>query len=278
MAPRYTLRRRGADKHTLYQLAVQDPAFEVELATRQYRLRRGVDPRILREDFCGTAAVSCRWVEDHEDNRAIGLDLDAPTLEWAREHNLPKLGKTASRLDLRQRDVRGLTRPRADVVQAFNFSGYMMHPLPSLVSYLRLVRRSLNPGGIVMLDGYGGWEAGQAVSDRRKVKSPDGTFGYVWEQATFNPIDNMATCYIHFEFRNNKKWKRAFTYHWRIYSPAELCDALEAAGFLNVEILWDFEDHAKRSNFRAASEAENCPGWLFYAVAESPLAPGSATS
>jgi len=277
MAYKYTLRRRGADKHTLYQLAVQDPSFEVELATRQYRRRRGVPPRILREDFCGTAAVACRWVEEHKENRAIGIDLDEATLDWAREHNLSKLDD-ASRVDLRQRDVRGLTRPRADVVQAFNFSAYTIYPFPALVSYLRLVRRSLNPGGIVMLDGYGGWEAGQAVSDRRKVKSPDGTFGYVWEQATFNPIDNLATCHIHFEFRNNKTWQKAFSYVWRLYTPAEFQDALEAAGFLNVEILWDFEDHAKRSDFRATSEAENCAGWLFYAIAESPLAPGSATS
>ena len=79
MAYKYTLRRRGADKHTLYQLAVQDPSFEVELATRQYRRRRGVPPRILREDFCGTAAVACRWVEEHKENRAIGIDLDEAT-------------------------------------------------------------------------------------------------------------------------------------------------------------------------------------------------------
>ena len=276
MAPTYTLRRRGADRHTLYQLAVQDPTFEVELATNQYRRRRGRRPCILREDFCATAAVSCRWVEDHDENRAIGLDLDEATLAWAREHNVSRLGDAATRLDLRLRDVRGLTRPRADVVQAFNFSSYLIHPLPALVTYLRLVRRSLTPGGIVMLDGYGGWESGQDVSDRRKIKSPNGTFGYVWEQASFNPVDNMATCHIHFEFKNRKKWKKAFSYTWRVYSPAELRDALEAAGFLNVEILWDVDDDPKRSDFRPATEAQNCPGWLFYAVAESPLAPGSA--
>lgn len=270
MAPRYTLRRRGADKHRLYQLSVQDPAFEVKLATRQYRRRRGTRPVVLREDFCGTAAVACHWVGAHKANRAIGLDLDAETLDWAKAQNVAALGDAADRVDLRLRDVRTVTRPRADVVQAFNFSCYLFHPLPELVAYLRCVRRSLAPGGIVMLDGYGGWESGQAVADRRTVKSPDGSFGYVWDQAAFNPVDNMATCHIHFEFKNQKKWKRAFTYHWRLYSPAELRDALVAAGFERVEILWDVDDDPEQSNFRPATRADNCPGWLFYAVAEAP--------
>ena len=104
-----------------------------------------------------------------------------------------------------------------------------------------------------MLDGYGGWDSRRPLSERRTVKSPAGTFGYVWEQADFNPIDNQALCHIHFEFKNGKRWKRAFTYDWRLYSPGEVCDALQATGFHNIEVLWDFEEDEKVCDFRPAS-------------------------
>ena len=121
-----------------------------------------------------------------------------------------------------------------------------------------------------MLDGYGGWESQQQLSERRTVKSPAGTFGYTWEQADYNPIDSLARCHIHFEFKNGKKLNRAFTYHWRLYAPAELCDALAAAGYRNIKVLWDFEDDINRSDFRSAAEVDNSPGWLFYVVADGP--------
>jgi len=268
VAATYTLRRRHSDKLSLYELSVQDPEFEVELALSQYQRRRGVRPHVLREDFCGTASVACHWVAAHEDNQAIGLDLDEPTLAWGRQHNLFPLGAAASRVDLRQQDVRSVTDPLADVVQAYNFSSYLFHPMAELVAYLRCVRDSLAPGGIVMLDGYGGWESGQCVSETRTVESPDGSFGYIWEQASFNPIDNLAVCHMHFVFKNRKKSKRAFTYHWRVYTPAELRDALIAAGFDNAEVLWDVDDDPIASDFRPTSVAENSPGWLFYVVAD----------
>ena len=268
MPKKYTLPRKDADKHKLYELSVQEPLFEVDLAVRQYKKRRGTRPLILREDFCGTAANACCWVRAHPKARAIALDLDAPTLAWGRMHNVTPLGDAADRVELRRQDVRSVTTPRADIIQAFNFSSYLFFPVAELVKYFRCVRRSLAPGGIVMLDGYGGWDSQQQLSERRTVKSPAGTFGYVWEQADFNPIDNRALCYIHFEFKHGKTMKRAFTYDWRVYSPAEMRDALSAAGFRKIDVLWDVEESEKVSNYRKATRAENCPGWLVYIVAE----------
>ena len=71
---------------------------EVEFAVEQYEKRRGCPPKILREDFCGTAIVASRWVKGHPERRAIGLDLDGPTLDWAREHNLTPLGEDRQRV------------------------------------------------------------------------------------------------------------------------------------------------------------------------------------
>ena len=270
MARKYTLPRKHADKFVLYELSVQDAEFEVEFAVRQYKKRRRRRPLVLREDFCGTASNACRWVAEHRDARAIALDLDQPTLDWAETHNRAPLGDAARRVELRHQDVRTVTRPKADVIQAFNFSSYLFHPLPDLQPYFRSVRRSLAPGGIFMVDGYGGWDSQQLLKERRTVKSPLGTFGYVWDQADYNPIDGRALCYIHFEFKNQKKWKRAFTYHWRIYSPAEICDALAATGFRNIVVLWDFEDDENASDFRPATQVDNCPGWIFYVIADGP--------
>ena len=266
--PKYTLSRKGANKHALYQHAVQEPSFELDLAVRQYKRRRGTRPLVLREDFCGTAANACHWVKAHPKARAIGLDLDRPTLAWGRKHNVTPLGEAADRVDLRRQDVRTATRPRADVVQAFNFSSYLFFPVAELIAYFRCVRRSLAPGGIFMVDGYGGWDSQQQLSERRTIKSPGGTFGYVWEQADFNPVDNRALCYIHFEFKGGKKMKRAFTYDWRVYSPPEVRDALSVAGFRKIDVLWDVEESEAISTYRRATRAENCPGWLVYIVAE----------
>ena len=269
---KYTLARKGADKHLLYQWAVQDADEEIRFAIERHKERRGKSPRILREDFCGTAFVACSWVKNQPKRRAIGLDLDGATLAWARRHNLEPLGSDGRRVDLRQVDVRTVTSPKADVVQAFNFSYCLLHSLAELTKYFRVVRRSLVPGGIFMLDCFGGWECQQILKERRKVKSPAGTFGFVWEHADFNPIDNRALFHIHFEFKNGKRWKKAFSYDLRLYSIPEVSDALSAAGFANIQVFWDCEEYEDAPcDFRPATRADNCPSWIAYVVAERPL-------
>lgn len=272
MAKKYTLARKKADKHALYQWSVQDAEHEVEFAVKQYKRRRGRLPRLLREDFCGTALIACTWAKHHSTFSAIGLDLDPQVLAWAHEHNVKPLGINAARVDLRQQDVCSVTTPKADVAQAYNFACYEFHSQATLAKYFACVRRSLAPGGIIMVDGYGGWESQKLLKERRTVESSVGTFGYVWETAGFNPIDNRTLCHIHFEFKNGKRWKKAFTYDWRLFSPAEVCEALAAAGFAAIEVLWDFEEDEEESDdFRPATVVDNEPSFLTYIIAEAPL-------
>ena len=47
---------RNADKHVLYQKAVQEPVADVHFLRRAYKQTFDRKPTILREDFCGTAA------------------------------------------------------------------------------------------------------------------------------------------------------------------------------------------------------------------------------
>jgi SAM-dependent methyltransferase len=262
------LTRKAADRHLLYEWSVQNPDFEIEFVDKIFRRRRGRLPLRLREDFCGTALLSTTWVESHPRREALGLDLDTETLRWARSHNVARLDGAAERVRLLETDVRSVTRPRCDVACAYNFSYFLIHPLDRLVSYFKQVRQSLRPDGMLFLDCYGGWESQQRVEEPREVEGPEGDFTYVWDQDAFNPIDNLATCYIHFEFEDGKRWKKAFTYQWRLYSLPEIRDALTMAGFAAVHIYWDRSEDEDLDDYRLAHKAENTPGWLAYVVAE----------
>ncbi len=268
MPKKFTLSHKQADKHLLYQWSVQDPEQEIEFSIEQYKKRRGRSPRILREDFCGTAIVCGHWVKGHRQRQAIGLDLDRETLDWALEHNIKPLGAAAARVDLRQADVRTVTSPKADVVHAMNFSYFIFYPLAELIEYFRAVRASLAPGGIFILDCYGGWESQQILKEKRTVECEAGTFGYVWNQADFDPITNRTLCHIHFEFKGGLRWKKAFTYDWRLYTPAEIQDALSAAGFHDIQIFWDHSEDEETNDFRPTMRAENSAGWIAYVVAD----------
>src|SRR5215467_9552622 len=80
-----------ADRHRLYELAVQSPDSEVDFVSRTFRRLCERPARRVREDFCGSAAFACEWVKTHKDNTAIGLDLHRATLAWGQKHNVNKL-------------------------------------------------------------------------------------------------------------------------------------------------------------------------------------------
>jgi SAM-dependent methyltransferase len=267
-ATRKKLAYQHADKHLLYQWSVQNPEFEVEFFDEVFRRSRGRRPLRLREDFCGTAFLSTAWIESHGKREAIGLDLDTATLSWARQHNLARLDGAAERLALLESDVRSVTRPKCDVACAYNFSYFLIHPLPALVEYFKQVRRSLKRDGMLFLDCYGGWESQQRMEEPREIEGPEGLFTYVWDQDEYDPISNIATCYIHFELPGGRKLRKAFTYKWRVYSLPEIRDALELAGFAASHIYWDRSEDEDVDDYRLTEKAENTPGWLAYVVAE----------
>jgi SAM-dependent methyltransferase len=263
-----TLPAKYADRHLLYQWSVQAPEYEVRFMDRIFQERRGRQALSLREDFCGTAFLSAAWVASDPQRTAVGLDLDGPTLQWGREHNLAPLGADASRVTLRLQDVRSVTKPRLDAACAFNFSYFLLHPMPELVAYFTKVRASLKPDGLFFLDCYGGWDAQRRVTEPRLVEVDEGVFTYTWHQESYNPIDNTTRCHIHFELAGGVKMRRAFTYEWRLYTPAEICDALKAAGFTKTIVYWDISEDDDEDIFEMTESAENQPGWLAYLVGE----------
>ncbi|MDH3215981.1 MAG: class I SAM-dependent methyltransferase [Candidatus Krumholzibacteria bacterium] len=254
------------DRHRLYEIAVQSPEANIHFCDRIYKKKNGKPPRILKEDFCGTAFLSAEWVKKRQDRMAIGVDLDGDTLRWARQHNLKPLGKDASRVTLIRGDVRSMRKTKVDVVVAFNFSYFTFKTVEELRKYFANARDSLAAGGIFVLDIFGGWEAQMDVTDKTRHKG----FTYVWDQKGVDPVTNHGLFHIHFKFHGGGGIKRAFVYDWRLWSIPEVRDALLSVGFRSVQVYWEGVDpDTEEGNgiFRLVKRAENCPGWNAFIVA-----------
>ena len=99
------------DRHVLYEAAVQSVEAGLDFMERIYRRQNGKRFKRFREDFCGTAALSCEWVKRRKSHQSWGIDLHAPTLAWGRRHRLAHFGDTAERVQLIEGDVLTAIRP-----------------------------------------------------------------------------------------------------------------------------------------------------------------------
>ena len=259
---------KTADKHVLYELSVQEPENDLDLAERVYHKHRGAAPRLLREDFCGTAALSCEWVKRNAAHRAIGVDLDPKVLEWGRRHHLAAIEPSAAeRVTLVEANVLDVRVPKADLTLAMNFSYWVFKTRAELRGYLRSAHRALKPDGVLLLDAFGGSDSQVLIAE--KTEYTDEGFTYVWDQAVFNPIANDITCYIHFEFPDGTELRRAFAYHWRLWSLREICEALIETGFKTADVYWEGDGANGDGDgiFRKRRCAKNSLGWIAYIAA-----------
>jgi SAM-dependent methyltransferase len=161
------LTARTADRHVLYQRAVQAPEADARFYDRWFQRYAGRPLRVLREDFCGTAVLACHHVKRHRDNRALGVDLHWPTLAWGRIHNVRPLldDEQRTRLTLLQQNVLDVRRPLADAILALNFSYSVFKQRAQLLAYLKNCHRSLRKGGVLFLDAWGGPDVLQRKTD-----------------------------------------------------------------------------------------------------------------
>jgi len=247
--------------HLLYQEAVQSPEVDARLIDRHYKKLTGRPATLFREDFCGTALLSCAWVELGADRRAIGVDLHAPTLRWGKENNLSKLSdEQRRRIDLVRADVRKVSRPKVDIVAALNFSYCVFKIRRAMLDYVKNARRSLKPGGMLFMDIWGGSESQTEHRDRTRRRG----FTYVWEQRSFDPISFFADCRIHFEFPDGRRRQNAFTYDWRLWTLPELRDIFEEAGLKDIHVLWETSDKNGRGTgvFRRTEKTTAEESWI----------------
>lgn len=264
------------DKHLLYTASVQSVDADLDFFSRVFRKERGRRFKLLREDFCGTAALACEWVDRRSGHRAWGVDLDRRTLDWGARRYVSRLGKAAERIELLCQDVLEWDGPPVEVVAALNFSYCVFQTRDRLRAYFEVVRRSLVDDGMLFLDIFGGSEALQEDLEKRKIdpsKALDGTripaFTYYWEQKRFNPIDHRIVCNIHFKLADGTKLRRAFHYDWRLWTLPELRELLLEAGFSRAEVYvegWDDEEDESDGIFRRRKYFENQSGWVAYVV------------
>lgn len=262
--PKYTA--KTADKFVLYQNAVQSPEAEVDFMDRLYRKAYGRTAQHFREDFCGTQLISCEWAKLRKENEAWGVDLDQPTLDWGRTHNISKLKPdVAARVHQLHQNVFHVIKPKVEIIGAFNFSYFIFKERRTLVTYFKAVRKSLASEGLFVLDCYGGWESQQVMQEKTKH---DG-FTYIWDQAAYDPITDHALCHIHFKFPDGTKMKNAFTYDWRLWTLGGIRDCLFDAGFTKTDVYWEGTTKQGEGDgqFRKTKEAENEPGWIAYIAA-----------
>jgi hypothetical protein len=215
------------DRFHLYELCVQSPRHVVSFLHAAH----GNQPLILREDFCGTAAISRRWVDEgrrrSEPFRAIAIDLDQPTLDFARfaAHTF------ASDIQFLKGDCTAAAAPAhtagADVIFVGNFSIGYIHTRAELLSYLRDSRDRLSRGnggfggGIFACDLYGGSGAFKLGGLHRRYTGPKGEqVHYNWVHEEADPIRGIVQNSISFRVIASDdtvtELPREFVYRWRL--------------------------------------------------------------
>ena len=261
-------------RHVLYSAAVQSLLADLNFARKAYRNHSGKDPLRLKEDFCGTAALACEWGRANPKHEAWGIELDAETLDWGRIHYHDTLGTAAGRVKLIHGDVLSEKTPQVDIVLALNFSYCIFKSRVLLKQYFQSAFRALKPGGVLVMDIFGGSGALEYNLEEREVDTEDfdgnpiPEFEFIWEQARYNVVTAEILCHIHFKVPGFKKMKKAFTYDWRLWTVPELQDLLEEVGFSSSVVYghgWD-KDGESDGIYRRRTFMENEEGWLAYVV------------
>jgi hypothetical protein len=257
-----------ADRHVLYEKAVQAVDAEIDFVDETYKELRGKRATIMREDFAGTANTSCEWVRRRPSNVAIAVDLDEPTQRWGTEHHVAKLSKAQkARVRMVNDNVLTVQTEPVDCVLAMNFSYFIFKQRQQMLEYFRAVRAALKPDGIFFMDCFGGYESFKVCKETRDI---GGGIKYVWDQHDYNPISGEMQCYIGFKFPDGSKNMRAFEYNWRMWTLPEIREILADAGFSRSTVYWEGTDDDGEGDgeFLPAESAEQDPAWICYIVAE----------
>lgn len=253
------------DKYDIYRKAVQSPETDVVFYLERYKeIRNKSLPKTLREDFCGTGAISCEWVKLNNQFKSCGLDLDTEPMEYGRKNYISLLKPDQqNRVALIKKDVLSGPLPSADIAVAVNFSYFLFKKRDVLKKYFQSVFDSLNHKGLFILDIFGGTQCTNAITDRIKHK----TFTYYWEQKNFDPVTNEAYFEIHFRTKN-KMHKSVFTYDWRMWSIPEIKEILMEVGFQNTKVYWEGDNGKGGGNGQFTSVEKGEPGlsWIAYVV------------
>ncbi len=273
------------DRFDLYELCVQSPRRVVDFLHAVHAVggAGGANPAVLREDFCGTAAFSRRWIErarEHNERaRAIAIDLDEPTLAAARER--AQRDAVLDAIDLRRTDaIHAPDSDPADITFVGNFSIGEIHARADLVHYFRASLARLHAsnagwgagsGGVLVVDTYGGAGAFKlGALQRTHVGKRGEVVHYTWQHVAADPTTSMVENAIHFRVIEQgeltAELPSAFIYRWRLWSIAELREAMSEAGFGSTEVHAKVDLPPGVTPTPVSDPAELPPDWIVCVV------------
>jgi len=263
---------KSFDKYDLYVNSVQSADHDAELIFKMFKQSIAGNSQsdiLLREDFCGTAALCYEWAALSPKHHAMGIDLDSQALQWGKRNLAPQHAPTSNnRVKLVCGDVMRNWRDKPNIICALNFSYFFLKTRPGLLRYLKSCRKSLKKNGLLVLDAFGGPEYLGPHLDRRRNSSKRFTFW--WEVENFDAISNQIKTHIHFKIDGEKIRKRVFSYDWRLWSIPEITELLLEAGFKKIEywaegLTWRGEGNGR---FRKITSEKNCETWITYITAQ----------
>jgi SAM-dependent methyltransferase len=245
---------------------VQAPDADVEFFDQTYLEIRSRKAQVLREDFCGTFLICCEWVKLGPQRLAYGVDLSEEPIRYGLKNNLPKLKRSQQeRVKILQKNVLSLGLPRADVIVAVNFSYFIFKTQDLICDYFKRVKKSLRPGGVFLIDVFGGSLCQGPSLDRL----PKRGFIYYWEQEDFDPITYEGHFHIHFKVPGRRIFRKVFSYDWRLWTIPELRAHLAGVGFKNTAVYWEGTHPKGGGNgiFTRTDKGESCDSWIAYIAA-----------
>ncbi len=254
------------DKYELYSKAVQSAENDVVFIRNTYKELKKKAPRIFREDFCGTFALSTEWIKLDPKHQSIGVDLDPEPIAYGKTHYLAKLRpEQQKRMKVIEGNVMDPSLEKADIIAAMNFSYFCFKQRWMLKQYFANAYKTLSKDGIFLVDVFGGSQCYDAIEDRIKHKD----FTYYWDQTNFDPVTNEAVFHIHFRV-GGKKIEQVFTYDWRLWSITEIREIMHEVGFSKSHVYWEgtAKDGSGDGNFTRVDHGESCESWIAYVVAE----------
>jgi hypothetical protein len=267
-----------ADPHILYEKSVQSPDFDLPFFAEYFENYTGRPLRLLREDFCGTAALSAYFVTQHPENHAIGVDLDWPTLNWGIKHHVSLLPvDQQNRLTLIHGNVLDPHSSQVQLAVALNFSYMIFKDRPTLRQYFKRAKESLQPGGMFILDIWGGSESQVLQEEPRDIDNPEddgiGDFTFIWDQDAFDPTTYFCTMRMHFTFQDDSEMRNAFVYDWRMWTMPEVMELMNEAGFRDVHFLWEGTNRKTNEGtgtYHRVEKGEADLAWVTYIVGVNP--------
>ncbi len=259
------------DKYDFYRRAVQSPDVDVKFLRDTFKQLKKCEPTSLREDFCGTFAISCEWAKLSPAYRAYGIDLDGEPIAYGKANYLSKLTPSAQeRITIREANVLDPGVPNVDIIAAMNFSHYIFKDRLAMKAYFQNALATLRSGGIFVADCFGGPACQKPTRDVIKHKG----FRYIWEQMSFDPVTSEALFHIHFHMKDRKgkvtRHQKQFSYDWRMWSILELRELMLESGFKQTHVYWEGTTRNGSGDgiFTQVEQGEECEAWVAYVVGE----------